>query len=68
MGLYDLVAPPYTINLDLVGVRSAAAIGRYSQRLAACIRLVITQPAFALVVGGDYSIVLGIVLGLKALD
>ena len=74
-GFYDLVAPqrfhslpppPYTMDLDPIGVRNAAAIGRYSQRLATCIRQVITEPAFALVVGGDCSILLGIALGLKA--
>ncbi|WP_280640692.1 arginase family protein [Hymenobacter volaticus] len=54
------------MDLDPVGVRNAAAIAHYSQRLAACIRQVLTQPAFALVVGGDCSILLGIALGLKA--
>lgn len=73
-GFYDLVAPqriytvmppPYSMQLDPVGVRNAEAIGRYSQQLAACITPIVMQSGFALVVGGDCSILLGIALGLK---
>ena len=74
-GFYDLVAPqyihtltppPYAMQLDPVGIRNADAISRYSQQLAACITPVVRLPGFVLVVGGDYSILLGIALGLKS--
>lgn len=63
--LHAVPPPPYAMDLDPVGVRNAAAIARYSQQLAACIAPVVAQPGFALVLGGDCSIVLGIALGLK---
>ncbi|UOG73339.1 arginase family protein [Hymenobacter tibetensis] len=74
-GFYDLLSPrhvhsvsppPYAREVDPVGVRNADAISHYSQQLGACITQVITQPGFAVVLGGDCSILLGIALGLKA--
>jgi arginase len=76
-GLYDLVAPhtvhtllppPYTGQVDSTsGVRNADALAAYSQQLAACLTPLVRQGAFALVLGGDCSILLGPALGLKPL-
>ncbi|WP_262922951.1 arginase family protein [Hymenobacter cellulosilyticus] len=60
-------APPYTGQLDPEsGVRNADAIAQYSQQLAACLAELVRPGAFTVVVGGDCSILLGTMLGLKA--
>jgi arginase len=65
--VYSVPPPPYGTEVDPEsGVRNADALGRYSQQLAARIAQVVRQGAFALVLGGDCSILLGNMLGLKA--
>lgn len=76
-GFYELVAPqavhtvlppPYSARVDPAsGVRNADAVGTYSLQLAACVAQLVRQGAFALVLGGDCSILLGPALGLKQL-
>lgn len=66
--VYTVLPPPYAGEVDPAsGVRNADAIGTYSQHLAACITQVVGQGAFALVLGGDCSIMLGVGLGLRKL-
>jgi arginase len=63
--VFSVPPPPYAMAMDPVGVRNAGAIARYSRQLAVCLAPVLAQPGFALVLGGDCSIVLGVALGLK---
>jgi len=74
-GFYDIVAPqrvhtvpapPYSGHLDPdSGVRNADAIAAYSPQLAACVAGLVRERVFPLVLGGDCSILLGNMLGLK---
>jgi arginase len=76
-GLYELVAPisvhtvpppPYSHGLDPdSGVRNADAIAHYSLELANVVAGVVRRREFPLVLGGDCSILLGNLLGLKSL-
>jgi arginase len=64
--VHTVPAPPYEGHLDPAsGVRNTAAIAAYSQQLAACVAARVRQPVFALVLGGDCSILLGAMLGLR---
>ncbi len=59
-------APPYGGALDpATGVRNAVALAQYAQQLAACIAGLVQPPVFVVVLGGDCSILLGTMLGLK---
>lgn len=74
-GLYDrltpahvhtLTPPPYTGLLDLLsGVRNANAIAGYAEAQAALLEIVLKEGGFPLVLGGDCSILIGNILGLK---
>jgi len=76
-GFYDLInpqeeislePPPYTMNLDLVSnMRNTNAIATYAVGQSAVIREVVSRKNFALVLGGDCSILIGNSLALKQL-
>lgn len=59
--------PPFADFLDPAsGIRNAEALALYSQQLADCVAGLVRQRVFPVVVGGDCSILLGNMLGLKA--
>ena len=74
-GLYHFIAPKavhrvmppsYSMTLDREsGVRNAAHIISYSQELAQITTELIAKEIFPIVIGGDCSILLGTMLGLK---
>ena len=61
----EVVAPPYGMNHDhATGIRNAGAIADYSVELAGAVGRQIEAGRFALVIGGDCSILLGSLLAL----
>ena len=64
----NLEPPPYSMYLDPVtDMRNADAIASYAVQQAAIIRDVVSKNRFALILGGDCSILIGNGLGLKQL-
>ena len=64
--IYSLTPPPYTMNIDKVsGVRNADAIIQYAKEQVSLIEKVISEKDFAIVLGGDCSILIGNALALK---
>lgn len=61
------VGPPaYSMHLDKESkIRNADAIGGYSKKLAAAIRIVIEEDKIPLVIGGDCSVMIGAGLALR---
>lgn len=60
-----VAAPPHTNELDLeTGVRQADDVAEYSQKLAQEVKEAVDQQKFALVLGGDCSVLIGCCLGL----
>lgn len=60
--------PPlvYSASIDAeTGVRNAASIRSYSERLAGSVKDLVAEDTFLLVLGGDCSILLGTMLGLR---
>ena len=76
-GFFDLIAhheeiglepPPYSMYLDPVSdMRNADSIAAYAKQQALIIQDVISRKNFALVLGGDCSIIIGNALALKQL-
>jgi arginase len=76
-GFYDVIShqeeiglepPPYSMNLDPVSdMRNTDAIAHYATLQAPIIQDVISRKNFALVLGGDCSIIIGNALALKQL-
>jgi arginase len=76
-GFYDLIhpseeiflePPPYSMDLDPVTqVRNADAIAMYARKQAEILQTVLLRGNFALVLGGDCSILIGNALALKRL-
>ncbi|HVI44980.1 MAG TPA: arginase family protein [Chitinophaga sp.] len=74
-GLYDrlgvtdihtLAAPSYAMDLDPAsGIRNADAIAAYAMEQAILLRQLMKAGTFPLVIGGDCSILIGNMLGLK---
>jgi arginase len=63
-----LAPPPYSMDLDPVSdMRNTGAIALYATQQASIIRDVVTSKNFALVIGGDCSILIGNTLALKQL-
>ncbi|MBO9658613.1 MAG: arginase family protein [Chitinophagaceae bacterium] len=61
-----LQPPPYSMNLDKdSGVRNADAIIEYAKKQADLLQEVISSRSFALILGGDCSILIGSALALK---
>jgi arginase len=64
----NLDPPPYSMDLDPdTGVRNADAIAVYALKQASVIREIVSGRNFALVLGGDCSILIGNMIGLKQL-
>jgi arginase len=62
----EVAAPRYSPQRDeATGIRNARAIADYSVALAAAVDAQLTADRFPLVVGGDCSILLGCLLGLR---
>jgi arginase len=76
-GFYDIIRPrrihlvhppEYSMELDVAsGVRNADKIAYYSQQVEEVITPLIIQKVFPLVIGGDCSILIGPMLGLKSI-
>jgi len=76
-GFYDIILPrsihlvhppAYSMELDVAsGVRNADKIAHYAQQVEGVITPLITQKVFPLVIGGDCSILIGPMLGLKSI-
>ncbi|HKI04197.1 MAG TPA: arginase family protein [Thermoanaerobaculia bacterium] len=65
--LGDVAAPPYTdFERPPGGTRNEAAIADYSRKLGKRVAAAVTGGDFPLVLGGDCSILLGTLLGLRA--
>ncbi|MCW3465886.1 arginase family protein [Chitinophaga nivalis] len=66
--MHTLAAPPYSMELDPIsGVRNADAIVAYAQQQATYLQTLVTGGQLPLVIGGDCSILIGHMLGLKKL-
>jgi arginase len=74
-GLYDLLAPSSVRRIEPppyreddgnpLGIRNAADIAAYAERLAAAVSRTVSGGGFPLVIGGDCSILVGSMLGLR---
>lgn len=66
--IHNLEAPAYSMYLDPeTGIRNADAIAAYAGKQAGILSEVVKQGSKALVLGGDCSILIGNMLGLKKL-
>lgn len=64
--VYRLEPPPYSTTIDVAsGVRNANEIGQYAHQQAALLKGVSAKKEFPVVLGGDCSILIGTMLGLK---
>lgn len=64
--VYRIEPPAYSMKLDEAsGVRNADKIGQYAQEQAALLEEVLAKKEFPVVLGGDCSILIGTMLGLK---
>ena len=65
-GIHTLTPPAYTMELDEISrVRNADAIVAFAKEQELIVRKVLNDGAFPIVIGGDCSIIIGNLLGLK---
>jgi arginase len=64
--IYTLEPPPYSMHIDRdSGIRNADAIADYAKQQAWILKKIIQEKTFAIVIGGDCSILIGNSLALK---
>ncbi len=64
--IFTIEPPPYTMDIDKdSGVRNADAIATYAKQQADILEKIIKQNVFAVVIGGDCSILIGNALALR---
>ena len=66
VAVHTIEPPPYSMQLDKeLGVRNADAIGQYAIKQAEFLNKTVAEDKFIIAIGGDCSILIGVMLGLK---